>query len=254
MPIKDYLEETAVFRLEDLMEKCGDTASNANLLSRAVRAGKARRVKAGVYVSNTGRYKNTRPDKLAVASVLAPDACVCHLTALSLYAGEQNVMFSATLYSNILRSPVEFDGITYRPYRYPSSGVETMTKRLKAGISVRTTTKEQSVLDSLHRPSRCLGTEGVLRTAGSILRLDGERLAELSMARSASACAKAGWLLEEKSSEWEIDKKTLAALHARIGSGPHYFDGKDRPNDSYDPKWKLYFPEPLETIKEWVRG
>lgn len=254
MAIEDFIEETPVFRLEELRAACGDTQANTNLLSRAVKAGKVRRVKSGVYASNAGRYKGTRPDKFSVAAALAPDACLCGLSALSFFAGEHNITFSASFYSNTLRNPVEFDGVEYVPRPYPSYGVETRTKRLKSGAIALMTSKEQSIVDALHRPSRHLGAEAILRTLSAIMRVDEESLASIASKMPASTRAKTGWVMERRSGDWNIDGGVIARMKESLGAGPYYFDGKGRPEGSFDPEWRLYFPEPLETVEEWLRG
>jgi len=255
MPLKDYIETIAVFTLRDYLEECGDTQANRNLLSRAVKAGRVRRIKHGLYASNTGRFRDILPNRYAVVAVSVPDATYCYDSAFELIVGQQNLVERTVFYTRDRISSFEYLGHEYKPFPMPKNPIRTQGYRQADGTVENGTTLEQTIIDSVARPSRCLGVENVLRTISVVNTINARELAAILKESSISVAARIGWILEQKQEKWPVSEELLLNLQKRIGKGPYYFSTSHRRTaDSFDRNWKLYFPEPVETIKAWING
>lgn len=254
MALKEYIEDNGVFRTEDYLSSVGDTQANRNLLSRAVKAHRVKKVHRGVYVSNVGRWKDAKPDPFAVALAVDPDAVFCYDTAFSLFVGSHNITFRTSFYSKKKIDSFEFEGHQFVAYSAPDKKI-----RLKSYVvgeaSVVGTTKEQTIVDSLKRPGRCGGIENTLRLISAVAYVDLRAMEELLKQSSKATRARAGWVLEQKTESWGVGQDLLDALRDSLGGGVNYFSTQNhRYPEAYDSKWKLYFPEPVSIMKEWING
>ena len=253
--IEGYIETHPVFTRQELMDSCGDTQNNANLLYRAKRAGKVISIARGVYASNTGRYRANEASPYAVAEKLGTDVVFAYNSALSLLVGTHDVTSRVVFYANSTERRIKWGGHEYVGYPKPD-GVSTKERRLPDGTSVRFTDKEQTILDCLTRPDRCGGSEALLRSLSAIEFVDAARLANEAMNHSKSLAAKLGWLLDAKKGEWSVSESVLERLREEIsGRGPFYFTrSHDVVADSWYGKWRLYLPASVAECERWLEG
>ena len=146
--IEGYIETHPVFTRQELMDSCGDTQNNANLLYRAKRAGKVASIARGVYASNTGRYRANEASPYAVAEKLGTDVVLAYNSALSLLVGTHDVTSRVVFYTNSTERRIKWGGHEYVGYPKPD-GVSTKERRLPDGTSVRFTDKEQNTAFSI---------------------------------------------------------------------------------------------------------
>lgn len=254
MALKDYIEEKDVFRTEDYLSSVGDTQANRNLLSRAVKSGRIKKVRRGVYASNVGKWKDVSPNPFSLVLAVDPKAVFCYDTAFSLFVGSHNVTSRTSFYSKKQIDNFDFEGREFIVYKAPEKGFSQKT--YNAGeLFVLGTTKEQTIIDSLKRPGRCGGIENVLRLISAVTYIDTRALEDLLNSTSKATKARVGWVLEQKQEDWDVDQSLLDGLSDSLGDGVSYFSTQNhRYPHAYDPKWKLYFPEPIPTMKEWING
>lgn len=248
-----YLKEHAVFTTSELVEACGDGQTTHNLLHGAVRSGRARKVRRGLYVSASGRFEGTRPAAQLVAAKAAPDSVLCHASAYALFLGNHDVVAEAPFYTTTNARPFSFDGVRYVSYAFPKGKVETRTYRLADGSHVVGTTREQTVVDSLDAVERSGGVEATMRRLSAIRYVDGGMLVSMAEARGPSVCARLGWVLERKGAEWGVDPTVIEGLFGTLGGGPYYF-GSVAARVSFDGRWRLYLPEGEQIVEGWLYG
>ena len=251
--VAEFIKANAVFTSAELLAACGDTQNNRNLLHYAVKAGRARKVRRGLYASSSGRYEGSRPPSQLVASKAAPDSVLCHASAFSLFVGSQDIVSEAPFYTAVDMRPFAFDGVRYVAYPAPAGGVETRAYRLAGGQEAVGTTREQTVADSLANVARSGGAEAVMRRLSAVRYIDAERTALIAAAHGPSACARLGWVLERKSGEWDVPEGVLAALAAKVMGGPYYL-GPARARADFDERWRLYLPESSDVVEGWLDG
>jgi predicted transcriptional regulator of viral defense system len=253
--LKDYVETTAVFTTRDYLRACGDTQANRNLLSRAVKAGKIHKVKHGLYASNSGKYRDVIHNKYNIIAAAAPDAILCYDSAFELFAGQHAIVLRTAFFTARQAKSFEFQGREYQPFSAPKKPRRTRGYRQSNGAVVKGTTPEQTIIDSLIQPNRCLGIENVLRSIATVSSINIKELLAILGEETTPVKVRLGWVLEQKQAQWQISDEEITALQNFVIQGPFYFTPSHiRAKDAYDSKWKLYFSEPITTMKEWING
>jgi predicted transcriptional regulator of viral defense system len=252
---KDFIETTAVFTTRDYLENCGDTQANRNLLSRAVKAEKALKIRQGLYASNAGKYRDHIHSKYCIVRAADPKAILCYNSAYELFAGQHNIVTTITFFTSKHPRSFEFQGYEYRAFPFPKTSLKTKGYRQLDGTVVKGTTPEQTVIDSLTKPDRCVGIENVLRILSTLNTVNTKELIELVQKETSPVKARVGWVLEQKKETWHISNEDIAELHESLGQGPFYFTPDHvRASGAYDSKWHLYFPETRPAIEGWING
>jgi predicted transcriptional regulator of viral defense system len=251
MAIKEYIESTAVFTIDDFKESVGDNATNKNLLYRALESGKVKRIKQGVYASNTGLYRNQSPDPYLISEKMCPDAVFCYQSAFALLVGQHDLSTQVQFYTARRFPKIAYNGVSYIGYTRKHVLDTTTAYRIDGGKNV-VTSKEQTIVDCLEDMNRAGGLERLLRTISSIQYVDEEKLLSLSKKGTASLNARLGWLLELEQDRWSVKDEVLHALEGRIGSGVSYLLPGVRAEDGYVRRWKLYLPATRNEIESWT--
>ncbi|MDR1422296.1 MAG: hypothetical protein LBI64_05460 [Coriobacteriales bacterium] len=252
---KDFIETTAVFTTKGYLESCGNTQAHRNLLNRSVRAGKALKIKQGLYASNAGKYRDYIHSYYSIVKVADQNAILCYNSAYELFVGQHNIISTTTFFTNTNLRSFEFQGHEYRGFPFLKEDLQTRGYRQLDGSVVKGTTPEQTIIDSLTKPDRCFGIENVLRILSTLDRINSMELINLLSDETSPVRARVGWVLEQKREIWHISDESIAQLQENLDNGPFYFtpDHK-RAKGAYSSKWHLYFPEPLTTIEDWING
>jgi predicted transcriptional regulator of viral defense system len=254
MAITEYLNSHHVFNIADFKEAFPDSVTDRNLLARAVKNGKVERVRQGLYVSRTDRFFDAEPDTVSIAQKSVNDAVFCYLSALKLHGVLHNITFYTQFYTSHQLLPFAYGGITYKPLSSGRRQIETERLFAPNQTNPEVTTREQTVIDCLSRPTLAGGPENLLRSLGGYLYLDAESAARISTAAGASTRARLGWLLQNMQQSWQVPKKMLKLLREGIGEGPYYFYKSKARERYWSPAWKLYLPNPEQEMLSWLRA
>jgi len=151
--------------------------------------------------------------------------------------------------------PFTFQDHEYKAFALPGKPPRTRYYRQTNGRIVKGTTPEQTIIDSLARPDRCLGVENVLRIISVITSINVSEFLEILECLPVNTRARVGWVFEQKKVEWNIPNEVLVNLKNNVTGGPYYFaPSHQRTDNSYDKHWRLYFPESLQVVKGWING
>lgn len=251
MAIREYIENTPVFTVQDMQQACGEGMSNVNLLSRAKANGKVVAVSKGVYVSNTGRYRASEVDPFLVAEALGRNVIFAYGSALSLFAGNQDVAYVVSFFADNRSATFSFNDHTFR--RYQGNGKRrTKLYSLPTGQVFKGTTPEQTVADCLKKPERCGGIEALLRSLSVFPFIDSEALADIAIEDSAAQAARIGWLLGVRKEIWYVPESVISRLHSVLGDSTYQLGRKNPNAGGFSKKWKLHLPEDEDTLIEWL--
>ncbi len=221
-------------------------------LARWRRQGRIVRVKQGVFVrlNKPGAPNIAPPDFIALASRMAPDAAVSYHTALEAHGFAQSLFERLTFVTWTKTKPVSFQGRRFVPVR-PRAGLlaanrgEQWIERFeRAGIEVRVTNVERTVVDVLDRLDLAGGVEEVWRSLQSIPALDLESLENyITVLGGSLVAAKVGFYLETRREELAVPEKLLKRLRSRIPATPSYVDRRRR--GRVVAGWSLIVPQEL---------
>jgi predicted transcriptional regulator of viral defense system len=250
MKFKEYIETNQVFTVEDI---CSVTskASARTLLGRALAAGDVERVRRGVYVSKTGKFRGESPDPFQVLATVDPEAVVSYHSALIAHGVAHSAPSECSFRSKTVRTPFEYGFIRFTPYDDGDSPA-TQTIQASAYGTATVTTREQTILDCLARPSRAGGIEEAVRSCAAFPCIDPEALLALLEDAPAAVAARAGWLLDVKAADWCIPESALKATESLLGRGPVKLAPASKVTRGWNARWKLYLPEEENEVLSWA--
>ena len=251
MGVKDYIETTAVFTIEEFKQEF-PTVTGYNLLARAIKSGKVSQVTRGLYASATGRFVNVRHDRFKIAAKLAPDVSFAYHSALELLGVAHSLSSRVQYYSDMKRKEVVFCDNSYKQYHASYEPIMLQTVRATAFGEVSVTTKEQTLMDCLYSIGRGGGTEEILRSIASFQYIDVAAIKDRVVLLNSSSIARIGWVLEQKREEWHVTEKDLNDFRNMLAGNGYRFIPGTTPETNWSNRWRLILPVPEEEMKDWL--
>jgi predicted transcriptional regulator of viral defense system len=224
------------------------------LLAYHTRAGHLLRGRRGLYVVvPVGMSPDATPvDPYLLATRSADDAVLAYHTALeaqgAAYSTHERVVFTTTLASR----PWSFRSLQFRPVRVPRALRDKgapdaqVTKIDLAGLDVRVTTLERTLVDVLDRPDLGGGWEEVWRSLEAVSFFDLDSVAEYALLLgNSTTTAKVGFFLEQHRDALAVEEHHLQRLRAHRPHQPHYADRRDGGENVFLRDWNLVVPVAL---------
>ncbi len=228
------------------------------LLSYHGRRGRIVRIRRGLYaVVPPGADPESFPvDPYLVAAKLTPDAVLSHHTALEFH-GRAYAVWGHRIYSTA-RAPsaLTFRSETFRGVAFPLAlrrvGAEHMDvqEAERAGLTVRVTSLERTLVDVVDRPDLAGGWEEIWRSVGAIEFVDIDRIVSYALELdNATTIAKVGFVVSQHQDTWMITDRQLQPLRDRRPRRPHYLDRSRRVSGHLVKDWNLVVtPDVLDGI------
>ena len=221
------------------------------LLAYHQRRGRIVRVRRGLYaVVPPGSEAQSFPvDPYLVAAKLTPDAVLSHHTALEFH-GRAYAVWGHRVYSTARPpSPVMFGSDVFRGVRFPAAlrrvGAEHagVQEAERAGLTVRVTSLERTLVDVVNRPDLAGGWEEVWRSVGAIEFVDLDQIVAYALELdNATTIAKVGFVVSQHQETWMITDRQLQPLRDRRPRRPHYLDRSRRESGHLVKDWNLVVP------------
>ncbi|MGO8673246.1 MAG: type IV toxin-antitoxin system AbiEi family antitoxin domain-containing protein [Capsulimonadaceae bacterium] len=245
-----------VFTVHELDSFLSDGApanigTRQQLLAHHQRQGHIRRVRRGLYASiPAGAVPPKYPvDPFQIAARLTDDAAISHHAALAFHGRAYTVR---TQYTFVTRQPhvmlLRFQGNTFRAVNPPRAlvrsnhvdfGVESAER---AGLPVRVTSLERTLVDVLDRPDLAGGWEEVWHSYEDVAYLDIDQVITYALLLdNATVAAKVGYFLEQHSEALGIFDDSLDRLRRHRPQQPHYISA-DRRDGRLVSAWNLVVP------------
>jgi predicted transcriptional regulator of viral defense system len=252
MKAESFLTTHSLFGRDEfaavLHDRGRSEATVAAHLARWTRLGRIARVKQGVYVRVDTPPRP--PDFVALASRMAPDAAVAFHTALEVHGFAQSLFERLTFVTATGAKPTTFQGRAFLPVRprapllSADRGERWIDLVDRAGIEVRVTDLERTVVDVLDRPALAGGLDEVWRSLAQVPALDPTSLQDyVALLDSKTLAAKLGFFVESRRDELAALATLLDWLQSRIPAGPVYMDRARR--GCLVARWALIVPPEL---------
>lgn len=229
------------------------------ILSYHVKTGRLVRVRRGLFaVVPPGADPDSFPvDPYLIASRLTPDAVLSYHTALEFH-GRAYSTWDYLVYSAGRPSPpMTFRSRIYRGARFPEALVRArrtthgVLATERAGLPVRVTNLERTLVDILDRPRYAGGWEEIWRSLESVEFVDVEEIVHyVLLLQNATTAAKVGFYLEEHREALMVDSRSLETLSHHRPRRPHYLDGARNGRGTLVSDWNLVVPRELAD-REW---
>ena len=220
-------------------------------LRYAVRHGRLKFVERGLYavVPPGMEVERFTPDQFLVAAALRQDAVLAYHSALELLGLAHSVYRDVFYLTARPRKDVRLSGGRVRALHHPKPlrargaedfGVETHER---AGVKLRLTGAERTLVDSFLLPRYAGGIDEVMEAARSVTALDLDRLERyLTLLGQRRAFAIMGFVLEQAAERLFVPDALLDRLAARRPTARIYLD-KRRRGGRLQPRWNLIVPE-----------
>jgi len=234
--------------------------AGADLSARAIEAllayhtklGHVLRLRRGLYASVPADSSawNFQADSFLVAAKIADDAVLAYHTALEFHGKAHSVHQRFLYLTRRASRPFSFRGARFRGLSFPAAlktraaeqfGVRTF---LRAGLDVRVTSLERTLVDVLDRPQFGGGWEEIWRSLESVEFFDLDQVIEYALLLdNATTVAKVGFYLEQHKTQLMVQEDHLRRLRKHRPRKPHYLSRTDRESGHLVPGWSLVIPE-----------
>ena len=219
------------------------------------REGRLLVVRRGVYLrlAEGQAAANLSVDPLALASRLAPDATLAYHSALEALGHAHSVFERVYFVTWTKAKSIRFQDRAYVPVQ-PRARLRRakdlcVVRLERAGLELRATSLERTLVDVLDRPDLAGGIEEVWRSLASIEALDFAVLARYAeLIARPLLTARLGYVLDSHAHRWLTPPRLLATLEARRPAGPVYLDR--RQPGRLVKRWNLMVPPETTPSKE----
>ncbi len=215
------------------------------------RTGRVVRVRRGLYaVIPAGASPGSYPvDPFLIAAKLTTDAFLSHHTALEFhgraYSVQERFIYTASrplgrlMFRTHVFRGAKFPQVLHRAGK-ESFGVLTAER---AGMELRVTSLERTLVDVLNRPDLSGSWEEIWRSLESVEFFDLDKVVEYALLlENSTTGAKVGFFLEQHREPLMVEDRHLKALHDLRPRQPHYLDRAKRISGRLVSEWNLVVP------------
>ncbi len=221
------------------------------LLAYHQKAGRVVRIRRGLYaVIPSGADTDSYPvDPFLIAAKLTPDSVVSHHTALEFHGKAYSVYSHITYSASRPLGHLTFRFHVFRGTRFPRAllcnGKEHVGVSIaeRAGMELRVTSLERTLVDVLDRPDLSGSWEEIWRSLESVEYFDLDKVVEYALLLgNATTGAKVGFFLEQHCEPLMVEDRHLKALRDLRPRQPHYLDRARRTSGRLVSEWNLVVP------------
>lgn len=255
--IKDFdvfLARHPVFTVGEaaLVLGAGNRQKISQILGYHARVGHIKRVRRGLYVTVPPGFSESDyiPDPFLLAAKMSDDAIIAYHTALEFHGRAYSMRTEITYATGKAARPSRAGSYRFRPVPFPKplrvKGQENygVVKEERAGLTVRVTTLERTLVDVLDRPNLSGSWEEIWRSLESIEFFDLSKVVKYALLLdNATTAAKVGYFLEQHRDALMAKDNHLEPLLERKPRRPHYLERSKRYSGRLIQRWNLVVPE-----------
>jgi len=236
MKLLDFFARHPVFTHEEFAsffdaEGSRSLRTQEALLAYHVKTGRILRIRRGLYASVPfGASPDTFPvDTFLLAGKMAEDAVLAYHTALEFYGKAHSVREEFVFLTSKAVRPLSFRGYEFRGVRFPKALEKKKQEFVavntaeRAGLPIRVTSLERTLVDVLDRPDLGGGWEEIWRSLESVEFFDMDKVLDYTLLLdNASTAAKLGLFLEQHQKDLMVDDAYLDRLRQHVPKQPTY--------------------------------
>lgn len=248
-----FFSANPVFRREDYAAAVGRRTGEkvvTVMLAQHLKAGNIKRIARGVFatVPAHGDVETWTVDRFLAASRLRRDAVIAYHSALELHGCAYTDAPDVQAISSSVSVTFDTPGFACRFVKVPA-GFEPprdVAQADRAGLMLKLTTLERTVVDCFDRPDLAGGAEELFNSLALVQRLRSDPLVRQAQSLgSAAACGALGWWLERERTRLGVSDKTLTALQALKPNHPQYVLGAKAGDARSVAAWNILVPAEL---------
>ena len=260
MRLNEFFARHPVFTVHEMANFLAKRGSESRwtryaLLTHHLKRGHILRVCRGLYaVVPPGADPNSSPvDSFLLAAKMTDDAILAYHTALEFH-GRSYSTHERFLYLTSSRSrterPVTFRSSRLRGVLFPKKLRDKKQENFgvviaeRAGVDVRVTSLERTLVDVLDRPNFGGGWEEIWRSLESVEFFDLNQVVDyVFLLENGTTAAKVGFYLEQHRDVLGVDDIFFKRLSKCRPKNPHYMIRGDRKSGHFMAGWNLVVPD-----------
>lgn len=251
-----FFSSHPVFRREDYaaaVNRQTDDKVVTAMLAQHLKAGNIKRLVRGVYASVPPHGDATAwaADRFLAASRLRRDAVIAYHSALELHGCAYTDAPDVQALSDQAPAVIETPDFACRFVRIPG-GFERprdITTVDRAGLTVKLTSLERTVVDCFDRPDLAGGGEELMNSLALVARVRAGPLVQQAEALgNASACGALGWWLEREQMRLGVSAASLTALRQLKPKHAQYVLGAKPGAARSVAEWNILVPAELADV------
>jgi predicted transcriptional regulator of viral defense system len=180
---------------------------------------------------------------------MADDAVLGYHTALEFHGKAHSAYRQFLFLTRQAPRPLTFRGDMFRGVAFPRALIRKrresfgVTQSERAGMDLRVTSLERTLVDVLDRPVLGGGWEEIWRSLESVEYFDLDQVVEYALLLgNSTTIAKVGFFLDQHRDRLMVDPKYLQRLSKRRPRQPHYLVRGKRESGRLVPAWQLVVP------------
>ncbi|MFZ0449021.1 MAG: hypothetical protein WAL98_07235, partial [Desulfatiglandaceae bacterium] len=214
-------------------------------------------IRRGLYATVTvgGDPTSSPVDPYLVAAKMNPDAVLAYHSALEFHGKAYSVHTRLHYVSESKSMPLTFRGHEFIRAPVPpalrAKGEEMfgVTRCNRAGVHLRVTSLERTLVDVLDRPDLSGSWEEIWRSLESVEFFDLDQvITYVLLLENATTAAKVGFFLDQHKEALMVEDVHLEPLRGMRPRQPHYFVRGKRENCRWVREWNLMIPVDILTM------
>jgi len=256
MKAQEFLATHHIFRADEFGSFLAENDSRNvrtrdSLLTHYTRTGRIVRVRRGLYaVVPAGQTPaSVQPDPFLLASRMTPDAVLAYHTALEFHGKAYSPFHEFVYLTGKTPRPITYRDNKFRGVAISKALLEQQQEHFaletadRAGLAVRVTSLERTLVDVLDRPALAGGWEELWRSLESVEFFNLEVVVQYALLlNNATTIAKLGFYLEQHAAALMVEASYLARLRSHAPRKPHYLDHASREPGRLVAAWNLIVP------------
>jgi predicted transcriptional regulator of viral defense system len=254
MKVKQFFETYPVFRYEKFAAFMAEQGTNRpeswrQQLSYHQKAGHLIHIRKFLYAVKPVLSQEQWIDPYLIASKATADSILGYHTALELHGIAYSTFSELIFLTNRQTQPFIYEAQRFRAVMQPRPLINAshtdfgMDVIKRAGLEIKLTSLERSIVDVLDRPHLGGGWEEIWRSLDNITQLDLDKLiAYVLLLKNSTTVAKVGYFLEQRPAHLAVDQKYIEKLLPHVSKQPHYMNRDRQGEGKYIEKWQLIVP------------
>lgn len=238
----ESLLEQGCFSREQLTKLVGKASVANNIIFEYQKKGLIEQVRRNYYAVISLETKQPVLSRYQIGVGLFPDACLSHHSAFEVYGYGNQVFYECYVATEKRFTDFEYNGVQYhRVEKNPDATVVMQN-------GVRTTSIEQTVIDSIRDYEKIAGLEEIIRCLMLVPGLDEQMvLTCLAGYDNGFLYQKCGYIFEELEDEFHFSETFFRTCEIHSSEAKRYLL-KNFKDNIYNARWKLYTPISLKLL------
>jgi predicted transcriptional regulator of viral defense system len=258
MKLEYFFARHPVFTYEEIthfLEENGQSNPNTQreLIAYHCKTGNITRIRRQLFASvpkMLGNAKQHITDPYLIAGRISNDAVLAYHTALDFYGYSHSVYSHYFFLTHHTIRSFHYKNMYFHSLHFPKSLFKgskeyyAVNTEDQAGLDVKVTSLERTLVDCLDKPNLAGGWEEIWQSFETPGLINLDKVLEYTfLMNKGSLAAKVGFFLEQHQGNFSVDEKYLNLLQEKIPKQKQYLERNQQSRGMFLKRWNLIVPE-----------